>query len=212
MLVLGLLLILGATVITVGAVYDAGEEATVEILGQTLTTTAAGVFVAGAVTMLMFMIGVWALMASMGRAKRKRGERKEAKLRHRDSVRSLEEERASLRAENERLAEQLETRRGTTDTTGTSTGTGAGVAGGAAAAGAATHDRDRDGVDDRAEPGDQGEQRSFMDRVTGRHDTTDGSTTTPTARPAEHQDDRVIDHRTDLTSHETSTSGRNRDI
>ena len=48
MLVLGLLLILGAAVITAGAFFDAGETATVEVLGQTSTTTAAGVFVIGA--------------------------------------------------------------------------------------------------------------------------------------------------------------------
>ena len=105
-----------------------------------------------------------------------------------------------LRAENERLAEQLATRQGTTGTTGTSTGTGAGVRRRCRAAGAATHDRDRDGVDDRAEPGDQGEQRSFMDRVTGRHDTTDGSTTTPTtaARGAPGRPGHRPPHRPDV--------------
>lgn len=107
MLVLGLLLIVAAAVVAVGAIYDAGEEATVEILGQVITTTAAGVFVAGALTMLMFLVGVWALMSSMSRARRKRSERKEAKARQRESVAELEEERAALRAENERLSERL---------------------------------------------------------------------------------------------------------
>ena len=100
MLVLGLLLILGAAVITAGAFFDAGETATVEVLGQTLTTTAAGVFVIGALTMLVFLLGVWCLMAAMSRGRRKRQERKAAKSQHRDSVRSLEEERESLRLEN----------------------------------------------------------------------------------------------------------------
>ena len=114
MLVLGLLLILGAGVITAGALLDAGETATVEVLGQTLTTTAAGVFVIGALTMLVFLLGVWALMASMSRGRRKRAERKQARNRHRDSVKSLEEERETLRLENERLAEQLKGRQGAT--------------------------------------------------------------------------------------------------
>ena len=150
MLVLGLLLILGAGVITAGALLDAGETATVEVLGQTLTTTAAGVFVIGALTMLVFLLGVWALMASMSRGRRKRVERKQARNRHRDSVKSLEEERETLRLENERLAEQLKGRQGAT--------AGAGAAGGAAAAGGMSrddystdrtmHDRDGDGVDD----------------------------------------------------------------
>ena len=41
----------------------------------------------------------------MSRGRRKRQERKAAKSQHRDSVRSLEEERESLRLENERLAD-----------------------------------------------------------------------------------------------------------
>lgn len=117
MLVLGLLLIVAAAVVAVGAIFDAGEEATVEILGQVITTTAAGVFVAGALTMLMFLVGVWALMSSMSRARRKRSERKEAKSRQRESVAQLEEERAALRAENERLSERLAGSTGATPAT-----------------------------------------------------------------------------------------------
>lgn len=223
MLVLGLLLIIGASLITVGAIYDAGEEATVEILGQTLTTTAAGVFVAGAVTMLMFLVGVWALMSSMGRAKRKRAERKEAKARHRDSVTHLEEERTALRAENERLAEELAARRSTAGGT-TAGGAAAGAAGGAAAAGAATHEHS-----DHDNPGtheDRGGARGLMDRMTGRHDhgthDTAPSDTTPndtrtvhdtSAAPDAdgHRSERVIDHNTDLASRETMSSARHRE-
>ena len=209
MLVLGLLLIIGASLITVGAIYDAGEEATVEILGQTLTTTAAGVFVAGAVTMLMFLVGVWALMSSMGRAKRKRAERKEAKARHRDSVSRLEEERTALRAENERLAEELAAR--------------------GSAGGAATHEHaDHNPGTDHANPGtheERGGARGLLDRMTGRHDhgTYDTSDTTPTdsrtvhdtsaAPDADgHRSDRVIDHNTDLASRETMSSARHREL
>lgn len=170
MLVLGLLLIVAAALVAVGAIYDAGEEATVEIFGQVITTTAAGVFVAGAVTMLMFLVGVWALMSSMSRARRKRSERKDAKTRQRESVAQLEEERAELRAENERLSERL----------ATSTGAASATHG---AAHGATHDTTGDAVHDRsAAPG---------------ADT--------------HQNDRVIDHTSDLRSEETTSSGRHRD-
>ena len=242
MLVLGLLLILGAGVVTAGALLDAGETATVEILGQTLTTTAAGVFVIGALTMLAFLLGVWSLMASMSRGRRKRVERKEARNRHRDSVKSLEEERETLRLENERLAEQLHS--------GQTAGAGAaGAGGGAAAAGAMSHDdystdrsrHDRDGVDDRAETrrstsaaGADG-QRSFMDRVTGRHNeqagTTDTRSTTDsygstgstdsysstgstgsTESTDGHRSDRVIDHDTDLRANDSTNASHNREI
>jgi hypothetical protein len=107
MLVLGLVLILGAAALTVGAVYDGREAASVELLGATVDTTVAGVFFSGAGTMLVFLVGVWLLTASMGRARKKRTERKEARRRQRESVKQLEEERTNLRAENERLAQQL---------------------------------------------------------------------------------------------------------
>jgi hypothetical protein len=110
MLILGLLLILFSAALTVGAVYDGGEAASVELLGASVDTTVAGVFFSGAATMLLFLVGVWLLMSSMGRARRKRLERKETRKRQRDSVARLEEERTQLRAENERLQEQLHSR------------------------------------------------------------------------------------------------------
>ncbi|MGH8895269.1 MAG: hypothetical protein ACRDWY_18480 [Actinomycetes bacterium] len=165
MLVLGLLLIVAAALLAIGAIFDAGEEATVEILGQTITTTAAGVFVAGAATMLMFLIGVWALMSSMGRSRRKRAERKEAKLRQRDSVSQLEEERTALRAENERLAERLAGR----DPAAAGATAGATTAGAAADDPAHHADRTDDAthndrvIDDRSDPA------SHETSASGRH-------------------------------------------
>ena len=106
MILLGLLLILAAAAVTVGAVYDGGDPATVEILGRELDTTVAGVFFTGMATMLV-LIGAWLFRASMGRARRKRAERKETRNRHRDSVSRLEEERTNLRAENEKLNQEL---------------------------------------------------------------------------------------------------------
>jgi ABC-type nickel/cobalt efflux system permease component RcnA len=219
MLVLGLLLIAGAALITVGAFFDAGETATVEILGQTLSTTAAGVFVIGAMTMLVFLLGVWCLMAGMTRSRRKRVERKQARTQHRDSVRSLEDERETLRLENERLAEQLRAREHAGATAGTAGAAGAAGAAGGAAATDRDHDHDHDGVDDRTEPG----HRSFMDRVTGRHDSgsTTGSTsestagsTVPTGTASDdgHSSDRVIDHETDLRAHDSTSTGHHREV
>ncbi|MDQ1625829.1 MAG: hypothetical protein QOJ49_1327 [Actinomycetota bacterium] len=108
MLVLGLLLILLAAGLTIGAAYDGSESATVELLGYSFDTTVAGVFFTGAGTMLLLLLGVWLLTASMGRARRRRAERKQLKARHRDSVTQLERERNELRAENERLAQERE--------------------------------------------------------------------------------------------------------
>lgn len=203
MLVLGLLLIIGAALITVGAIYDAGETATVEILGQTLTTTAAGVFLAGMATMLLFLIGVWALSASMGRARRKRAERRAAKRDQRDSVKRLEQERAALREENERLARQL-----ASGSEASHEGDPAGPVTGRQQ-GAATHGPVATPIapatTGRTEPGagtthpDVGTQRDAM-------------TDPATDRTDQPTNDRVIDHRTDLTAHDTTSSGRHRDV
>ena len=228
MLVLGLLLIILTIALTAGAVYDGGDEATVEILGQSLSTTVAGVFFAGAVTMLLFLVGVWALMASMGRARRKRADRKDAKNRQKESVLALEEERAALRAENERLSERLATSGSTGGAAGATAAGGAGAAGAAAA----THDRDHDGHTDHTghdhtgHDESRGGARGLMDKVTGRdrhdttstHDTTavhDTSATHGSSGSTTGSNDRVIDsssdRSTDLTSHEDANSGRHRD-
>jgi hypothetical protein len=106
MLVLGLLLILLAGGLTVSAAYDGSRSATVHLLGYSFDTTVAGVFFTGAGTMLLLLLGVWLLTASMGRARRRRAERKQRKARHRESVTQLERERNELRAENERLAQE----------------------------------------------------------------------------------------------------------
>jgi ABC-type nickel/cobalt efflux system permease component RcnA len=124
MLIIGLVLILASAVVGVGAVYDGGESANVEVFGRTVDTTVGGVFLSGAATMLLLLIGVWMFTSSMGRARRKRAERKELKRRHRDSVARLEEERTQLRAENERLNEQLGQRPDATADDGDRTTTG----------------------------------------------------------------------------------------
>jgi membrane protein implicated in regulation of membrane protease activity len=107
MLIIGLLLVIAASAITVGAVYDGSEAATVELAGWSLDTTVAGVFFTGMGTALVFLLGLWLALASLGRARRKRAERKEQKRRTRSSVARLEEERTTLRAENEKLSERV---------------------------------------------------------------------------------------------------------
>lgn len=105
--IIGLVLILASVVLGVGAVFDGSESTTVEVLGTTVHTSVGAVFLAGALTMLLFVSGAWILTSSLGRARRKSVERKEVKRRQRDSVTRLEQERTQLRAENERLSGQL---------------------------------------------------------------------------------------------------------
>ena len=193
MAIIGLLFILGAGAVTAGAIYDGGESATIEVFGLSADTTIGGVFVAGLATMLIFFLGVWLLFSSMGRSRRKRMERKQARTRQKESVSQIEEERAQLRAENERLNEQLATGRGTT-----AAGTTAGAAGGAAA-GTTTADRTT--------------STDTVDATSTDASTTDR--TTADERPQHVEGDQVVDHTTDLTEHDetaSSTSGRHRDL
>jgi len=192
MAIIGLLFILGAGAVTAGAIYDGGESATIEVFGLSADTTVGGVFVAGLATMLIFFLGVWLLFSSMGRSRRKRMERKQARTRQKESVTQIEEERAQLRAENERLNEQLAT--GRSGTSGGGTAAGAGAAAGTAA-GTATADR----------PSTEG--------TTTAGTTTAGPTTDD--RPQHVDGDRVVDHTTDLNAREEtadSPSGRHRDV
>jgi len=107
MLALGLLFMIVAAAVTGSAIYDGGEDVQFEVFGTEIGTTVGGVFVAGLATMLLFFVGVWMLMRSLARSRRKRIERKETKNRQKESVSKIEEERAQLRAENEALQERL---------------------------------------------------------------------------------------------------------
>src|SRR4029078_2898122 len=85
MAILGLLFILGAGAVTAGAIYDGGESATIEVFGLSGDTTIGRVLIAGLATMLIFFLGVWLLFSSMGRSRRKRMERKQARTRQKES-------------------------------------------------------------------------------------------------------------------------------
>ena len=106
MLVIGLLLVLIAVALIVGAVYDGAEPATMEAFGAELDTTIAGVFFTGVGTTVLLVLGLWLLKSATSRSRKQRTERKQQRIRQRESVKSLERERNELRAENERLAKQ----------------------------------------------------------------------------------------------------------
>ena len=105
MLVIGLLLVLFAIALIVGAVYDGAESARVELLGWNLDTTVAGVFFTGVVVTLLLLLGLALMKASRARSRRRHAERKQLRTKQRESVSQLEQERNELRAENERLAQ-----------------------------------------------------------------------------------------------------------
>lgn len=147
MLLIGLLLVLAALVACGAVIYDGSETAKVEFFGHHATLSVAGLFFLGVATMIVLFLGLWMMAGSARRARRRRLARREARVEHRDSVRSLEDEKAQLAEENARLERRLAEQRA-----------GAGVAGGAAATGYDDHtrtlsDRDGDGVPDRQERG-----------------------------------------------------------
>lgn len=182
MLVLGLLLMVLGALVMVGVIADGGESARLELFGQSVDTTVAGLFIAGATSMLVFLLGAWLLTAGMGRARRKRTERKRAKREYRDSVERLEAERAQLREENERLSRELHSpSRDEQAPTGAAGGAGtasAAAAGGGAAGSSltgATHPGDKTGIfdDDRSDtdpPAYSGDDNRVIDAGSDRVD------------------------------------------
>jgi ABC-type nickel/cobalt efflux system permease component RcnA len=191
MLALGLLFILGAAAVTAGAIYDGGESVTFELFGQSIGTTISGVFMAGFATMLVFILGVWMLTSGMARGRRKRLTRKETRARQRESVAQIEEERAQLRAENEQLQERLAR---DSRPAAPAAAAGAGTAAGADTAAAGRHDTGT--------------------HETGSHGLGSRADETRVGEPPVGGDGRVVDHQTDLTSHEeraATSSGQRRD-
>ncbi len=99
MLFLGLLLILLALVLGGAILADATEAETIEVFGVSVDTTGAGVFVAGAVTMLSLLIGLWMVRLAMARSRRRRAEVKSLKRDRNESLSRLEQEKAELAAQ-----------------------------------------------------------------------------------------------------------------
>ncbi|MBE3012223.1 hypothetical protein IL992_23930 [Microbispora sp. NEAU-D428] len=140
MVLLGLLLVLiaAAAVIEV-SVNDTANTMPITVLDRTFNLSPFELFIAGVVTAVVFVVGLLLITGGMRRAAMKRRRRREERLAERDRVSRLE-------AEKRDLERRLETTP-TTSTTSTSA---------PAAAEPVTKqypkvDRDRDGVDDRAE-------------------------------------------------------------
>jgi uncharacterized integral membrane protein len=106
MILIGLLLMAACAAVAVDAVVQNTHAVHAVVFGQSLSHLSVGVlFVAGAIAGLLFALGLRMVGAGVGRAGRKRRERKAA-------ARDAQAETAALREHNERLQAQLEAERG----------------------------------------------------------------------------------------------------
>ena len=107
MILLGLLLMLACAALAVDAVVQNGHSIHATAFNQPISHLSMGaLFVAGAVLGLLFALGLVMFTGGIGRAGRKRRERRAA-------ARDAEAEAAALREHNERLSAELEARRDT---------------------------------------------------------------------------------------------------
>lgn len=104
MIVLGLLLMLACAAVAVDAVVQNSHILTAVLFNQHITQLSLGaIFIAGAVLGLLFTLGLVMMIAGSGRATRRRRERRIAE---RDAAAETE----ALRAKNEKLQTQLQSR------------------------------------------------------------------------------------------------------
>src|SRR3712207_1273574 len=96
MIVLALLLIVGAVLVAVGVLLNATGDATLEAFGVDVSTNEGGLFIAGAATMLAFLLGLWLLAKAMQRGRRRRSEVKNLKRSRSSEVERLQAEKAEL--------------------------------------------------------------------------------------------------------------------
>lgn len=108
MILLGLLLMAGCAALAVDAVIQNSHVISATAFNQPITHLSLGaLFVAGAVVGLLFALGLLMFSGGVGRAGRKRRERKLA-------ARDAQAETEALREHNDRLAAQLERERAAT--------------------------------------------------------------------------------------------------
>lgn len=101
MAALGLLLMLAAGALTAGVLVSNTNKISPEAFGVTLADiSVGGLFLTGAVTALVFALGLWLLMRGLRRSRRRSVERRQI-------VRDTQEQQASLAAEKARLEQEL---------------------------------------------------------------------------------------------------------
>ncbi len=101
MAVLGLLLLLLTGALTIAVLLRNTDPTTPHAFGQTVQNVSLGeLFLAGAVTGLLFALGLYLLFRGLGRARRRKVERRRI-------MRETEQQQASLAAEKARLENEL---------------------------------------------------------------------------------------------------------
>ncbi|MBA2559070.1 MAG: hypothetical protein H0V07_04145 [Propionibacteriales bacterium] len=79
MVILGLLLLLLAVVVAIAAIYRGGEPAQLDLQVFKVTTNITGIYLAGALTLLVAVLGLLALMYGLRHDRRRRAQIKELK-------------------------------------------------------------------------------------------------------------------------------------
>ena len=81
MIVLGLLLLVAVAVVSVAAIARGGDNVTIDLGSFEIRTDAAGMFLAGAVALLLAVIGLWLMSRGLKRSRRRRQEIHELRTR-----------------------------------------------------------------------------------------------------------------------------------
>jgi uncharacterized integral membrane protein len=79
MVIVGLLLLLVAVLVAIAAISNGSDPAQLNLQLFTVKTNLTGVYVAGALTLLVGVLGLWLMLAGFNRARRRRGRMKELK-------------------------------------------------------------------------------------------------------------------------------------
>jgi hypothetical protein len=95
MIVLGLLILIGVAAVVVAAVVRGDDPARVDLGSFTIKTDLAGIFAAGALTLLLAVIGLWLLSKGLKRARQRRSEMRALKDRATKSEEAARRERAA---------------------------------------------------------------------------------------------------------------------
>lgn len=113
MAIIGLLLLLLALALIIGIVIDNNVQVVFDVFGTTIDElTIAGLFVAGVLTGLIGVLGLWMMKVGAARSRRRRQAVREERERERTSIEQLAFEREQLAEEKAQLEAQLQRERG----------------------------------------------------------------------------------------------------
>ncbi|MGH3504929.1 MAG: hypothetical protein ACRDQA_29140 [Nocardioidaceae bacterium] len=98
MIVLGCVLLAVAAIVTIAALWRGGGPARLDMHWFDINTNVAVTFIAGAVCLLLALIGLWLLLKGLRRAHRRRGEMKALRDRAERSERARRDDLAGNRA------------------------------------------------------------------------------------------------------------------